>query len=170
MYDQIVVRHPIGIPASAEIAVIRPFLSHRLGEQLQTAQACQDDYSRQHARTGISRPSWLKSGLFSGEGSHSSPVDAMVDRKQKQSDGSFLVYVDLEPREALIERGHGRRVFRGGYTWQVEARVISENGQFVLDDVRIFGRFPAEGPSHLLSDSFIGCDGSHWVGLNDLKK
>jgi hypothetical protein len=82
-----------------------------------------------------------------------------------QDDGSYLVYVDLEPVDALIDLGHGPRAFHGGYTWQVEARVISEKGQFVVDDVRIFDHFPAEGPSHLLSDSFAGCDGSHRTGL-----
>jgi hypothetical protein len=107
----------------------------------------------------------LKSDLFSGEGGHATPVDAVVDRKEKQNDGSFLVYVDLEPVEALIDHGHGSRAFHGGYTWQLETRVISEEGQFVIDDVRIFDHFPAEGPSHLHSDSFAGCDGSHWTGL-----
>jgi hypothetical protein len=166
LYEEIVAHHPIGVPTGAEMTAIRPYLSKRLAEQLQTAQACQDDYSRQHPTpSGISKPGWLKSCLFSGEGSHASPVDAVVHRKEKQNDGSFLVYVDLEPVEALNDLGHGRRAFHGGYSWQVEARVISENGQFVVDDVRIFDRFPAEGPSHLLSDSFTGCDGSHWTGL-----
>jgi len=167
LYEEIVAHHPIGIPRSAEMAVIRPFLSNRLAEQLQTAQACQDDYSRQHPTpSGISKPGWLKSGLFSGEGTHASPVDAVVHRKEKQNDGSFLVYVDLEPVDALIDLGHGRRAFHGGYTWQVEARVIPEDGRFVVDDVRIFDRFPAEGPSRLLSDSFTRCDGSQWTGLD----
>jgi hypothetical protein len=163
LYEEIVAHHPIGIPTSAEIAAIRPFLSSRLAEQLQTAQACQDDYIRQHPTPGgNSKPGWLKSGLFSGEGSHASPIYAGVTRKEKQNDGSFLVYVDLEPVEARINLGHGHTAFHGGYAWQVEARVISEDGQFVVNDVRIFERFPAQGPSHLLSDSFIGCDGSHW--------
>ena len=166
LYSEIVAHHPIGIPTNSEIAVIRPFLSKRLAEQLQTAQACQDDYSRQHPiPTGISEPGWLKSGLFSGKGSHASPIDALVERKEKQNDGSFLVYVDLEPAEALNDLGNGRRAFYGGYSWRVVARVISENGQFVVDDVRIFDGFPAVGPSHLLSDSFAGCDGFHWTGL-----
>jgi hypothetical protein len=171
MYSEIVFHHPIGIPAGAEMAAIRPYLSKRLTEQLQTAQACQDDYSRQNpAASEASKPGWLKSGLFSGEGSHASPVDAMADRKEKQNDGSFLVYVDLEPAEAVIDPGHGRKAFHGGYTWQIEVSVTSENGQFVVDDVRIFDRFPAEGPSHLLSDSFVGCDGSRWTGLASTKK
>ena len=166
LYSQIVAHHPIGIPAGVEMAAVRPFLSKRLAEQLQTAQACQDDFRRQHpTASGNSRPGRFQSGLFSGEGSHASPTDAVADRKEKQNDGSSLVFVDLEPVAALIDLGHGRRAFHGGYTWQVEARVISEEGQFVVDDVRIFGGFPAQGPSHLLSDSFAGCDGSHWIGL-----
>lgn len=166
LYEEIVAHHPVGIPVDAEIAMLRPFLSKRLADQLQTAQACQDDYTRQHSTAdGTPRPGWSTSGLFSGEGSHAAPVDALVERKEKQSDGSFLVYVDLEPADAVINLGHGRKAFHGGYTWQVEARVISENGQFVVDDVRIFDGFPAEGRFRLLSDSFTGCDGSHWTGL-----
>lgn len=165
MYLAIVARHPIGIPKDAEMAAIRPYLSKRLVEQLQTAQACQDDYNRQHAKASeTSKPGWLKSGLFSGDGSHASPVDAVVERKEKQNDGSFTVYVDLEPVEAIINLGHGRRAFHGGYTWQVKATVMSEGSQFLVDDVRIFDSFPAEGSSRLLSDSFSGCDGSHWTG------
>jgi hypothetical protein len=163
LYEEIVAHHPIGIPTSAEMAAIRPYLSKRLDEELQTAQACQDDYSVQHP-SGTSKPSWWQSGLFSGEGSHASPVAAVIARKEKQNDGSFLVYANLEPVEAVIHRGHAPRAFYGGYTWQVVARVISENGKFVVDDVRIFDRFPADGPSHLLSDLFAGCDRSHWTG------
>ncbi len=171
LYEEIVARHPIGIPTRAEMAVIQPFLSHRLADQLRTAQACYDDYRRQHLTSrGISRPGWLKSGLFSGEGSHASPVYALVHRKEKQDDGSFLVYADLEPAEAIIDRRHGPRAFHGGYTWEVKVHVISENGQFVVDDVRFFSQFPAEGPSRLLSESFSGCDGPRWIGLDTTNK
>jgi len=166
MYSEIVAHHPIGVPAEAEMGAIRPYLSKRLAEQLQTAQACQDDYNRQHATASeTSKPGWLKSGLFSGDGGHASPVDALVERKEKQNDGSFTVYVDLEPVDAVINLDHGRRAFHGGYSWQVKATVIPEDGRFVVDDVRIFDRFPAGGHSRRLSDSFIGCDASNWTGL-----
>ncbi len=171
LYSKIVTRHPLGIPAGVEMTAIRPFLSKRLAEQIQTAQTCHDDYSRQHPNfSGTSGPGWWKSGLFSGEGSHAAPIDAVVSHKEKQKDGSFLVDVELEPIEAVHDLGHGRRAFYGGYTWQVVARVISDTGKFVVDDVRIFDRFPAEGPSHLLSDSFAGCDGPRWTGLDAANK
>ena len=167
LYSEIVAHHPIGIPAEAEMAAILPHLSTRLAEQLQTAQSCQDDYNRQRSPTnGASKPGWLKSGLFSGDGSHASPVEALAERKEKQSDGSFTVYVDLEPEDAVINLGHGRGAFHGGYEWQVEVRVVVEDGRWVVDDARIFDHFPAKGPSRLLSDSFAGCDGSRWTGLS----
>jgi hypothetical protein len=166
LYLEIVAHHPIGIPAGAELAAIRPYLSERLSEQLQVAQACQNDYGRQHPEASeTSKPAWMKSGLFSGESSHALPVDAVAVRKEKQSDGSFLVYVDLEPSDAVIGRNHGLpKAFHGGYTWEVVAQVIREGGQFVVDDVRIFDELPAQGPSRLLSESFAGCDGTHWAG------
>jgi hypothetical protein len=171
LYKEIVAKHPIGMPTSAELAAIQPYLTKRLAKQLQTARACQDDYSRQHlTASGTLKPAWLNSGLFSGEGSHTSPIDAIAVRKEKQNDGSSLVYLDLEPVAAVIDLGHGHRAFHGGYTWQVEARVIPEDGQYLVDDVRIFDRFPAEGPSRLLSDSFSGCDGSRWTGQAATKK
>lgn len=172
LYEEIVNHHPTGVPLDAEMAAIRPWLSERLKEKLQTAQACQNDFRRQHAANGrIPAPSWLKAGIFSGDNFHASPVDALAVRKEKQNDGSFLIDVDLEPAEAVIARVDGRpTAFRGGYTWRVQVRVISESGQYVVDDVRIFDRFPAAGPSRLLSDSFSGCDGPLWIGQSATDK
>jgi hypothetical protein len=48
LYAEIVAHHPIGIPAGTKMAAIQPYLSKRLAVQFQTAQACQDDYRRQH--------------------------------------------------------------------------------------------------------------------------
>ena len=75
LYDEIVAHHPIGIPEGAEKAAILPLLSKRLTEQLQTAQACEEDYFLQHqAVDGAPSPTWLKSGLFSGDGERASPI------------------------------------------------------------------------------------------------
>jgi hypothetical protein len=165
LYEKIVAHHPIGLPTSAEMASMRTHLSERLTKNLQTARDCLDDYNRQHVTTTETvKPEWLKSGLFSGNSNHATPVDALTERKEKQNDGSYLVYVDLEPADAVIHLGHGHMAFHGGYSWQVVARVIFENGRYVVDDVRIFDRFPAEGPSRLLSASFSGCDGPLWTG------
>jgi hypothetical protein len=167
LYGEIVEHHPIGIPAGLEIAAIRPFLSKRLADQLQTVKACEDDYFRQHHQStdGIPKPMWLKNGLFSGEGNRALPTSSWPVRKGPQEDGSFLVYVNLFAQ--VIDLGNGLKGGSGspGGEWQIAAKVISENGQFVVDNVRMFDGPSADGPSHLLSDSFVGCEGSRWTGL-----
>ena len=80
-----------------------------------------------------------------------------------QKDGAFPVSVDLtytpDPMGAL----HRFRT--------AEARVVAEDGRFVVDDVRIFDSDSADpressaGPSHQLSESFAGSDGPRWTGL-----
>jgi hypothetical protein len=166
LYDQIVARHPIGIPVGAGTAAIRPFLSKRLVEQLQTAKACEDDYLRQHHQTtnGTPKPAWLKSGLFSGDGSRALPASAWPVREGLQKDGSFLVSVNLFAQ--AIDLGNGLRggAYSSAGTWRVSVRVVSEDGKFVVDDVRLFDGPTTDGPSRLLSDSFAGCNGSRWTG------
>lgn len=166
LYEEIVAHHPVGIPAGTEKAAISPLLSKRLAEQLQTAQACEEDYFRQHqAIDGAPKPTWPKSGLFSGDGERSSPIYALPERKEPQKDGSFLVYVFL----AHEYTGHGIDYFHfngnKAQGWKVAATVVSENGRFVVDDVRIFDSYSTNGPSRLLSDAFVGCEGPHWIGL-----
>ena len=166
LYEEVVAHHPVGIPAGAEMAKLRPFLSKRLAEQLQTAQACEEDYFRQHpAKDGAPKPAWMRSGLFTGDGQRVSPIQAVPNRKEPQKDGSFLVY--LTP--VHLYTGHGSHCshFAGqkAQGWEVVATVVSENGRFVVDDVRMFDSDSTEGPSHLLSDAFVGCEGPHWTGL-----
>jgi hypothetical protein len=166
LYGEIVTRHPIGIPAGEDMATIRPFLSKRLAEQLQTAKACQEDYFQQHhqATDGAAKPTWLKSGLFTGDGNRALPISAWPVREGPQRDGSFLVSVNLFAQ--TIDLGNGLRgaAYSPTGNWRVGVKVISEDGRFVIDDVRLFDGPATDGLSHLLSDSFTGCDGSHWTG------
>ena len=167
LYGEIVARHPIGIPAGSDMAGIRPFLSKRLAEQLKTAKTCEIDYFRQHNQLTDSapKPTWLKRGIFSGDGNRASPASAWPVREGPQKDGSFLVSVNLFAE--TIDLGNGLRGGAASPTgvWHVHVKVISEDGQYVVDDVRLFDGPSADGPSHLLSDSFAGCDSPHWTGL-----
>jgi hypothetical protein len=168
LYEEIVVHHPIGIPPGAEMAAIRPFLSKRLAEQLQTAKACQEDYFQQHQIIkGAPKPTWLKMGIFSGDGKRALPVESYPSLKERPTDGTFLVDVSLSLPDI---NGHKPKSYSRNDWWVVAVKVISENGQFVVDDVRIFDGLSTDGPSHLLSDSFAGCDGSHWTGLATTEK
>jgi hypothetical protein len=165
LYEEVVAYHPVGIPAGAEMAKLRPFLSMRLAEQLQTAQACEEDYFRQHStKDRAPKPAWMRGDVFTGDGQRVSPIQAFPVRKEPQEDRSFLVYVSL----VHLYAGHGSHYFhfagQKAQGWEVVATVVSENGRFVVDDVRIFDGDSTEGPSHLLSNAFVGCEGPHWTG------
>jgi hypothetical protein len=168
LYEEIVAHHPIGIPSGAEMAAIRPFLSKRLAEQLQTAKACQEDYFQQHQIIkGAPKPTWLKMGIFSGDGKRALPVESHPSLKERPTDGTFLVDMSL----ALPDiNGHKPKFYSRNDWWVVAVKVIPENGRFVVDDVRMFDGPSTDGPSRLLSDSFGGCDGSHWTGLATTNK
>jgi hypothetical protein len=163
LYEEIVAHHPIGIPSGAEMAAIRPFLSKRLAEQLQTAKACQEDYFQQHQITeDAPKPTWLKMGIFSGDGKRALPVESYPSLEKRPTNGTFLVDISLSLSDI---NGHKPKSYSRNDWWVVAVKVISENDQFVVDDVRIFDGLSTDGPSHLLSESFAGCDGSHWTGL-----
>src|SRR5438093_6599734 len=49
LYEQVVLRKPLGIPREADRKAIWPFLSHGLVRRLESAQACEGDYYRQHS-------------------------------------------------------------------------------------------------------------------------
>ncbi|HEY1272011.1 MAG TPA: hypothetical protein VGF08_08500, partial [Terriglobales bacterium] len=151
------------IPAGAEKDTIWPLLSKHLAEQLQTAQSCEaDDVRQQQTRDSARRPAWLKMGIFSGDGERALPTYSFAYSRGPQKDGSFQVDVELHYSP---DPEHGFAV----HTWEAAARVIVEDGRFVVDDIRIFdndGYHSSDGPSHLLSGSFTGCDGPHWTGLD----
>lgn len=169
LYEEVVTHHPLGIPTGAEKAAIWPLLSKRLAEQLQTAQSCEADYVRQQqTRDSARKPTWLKAGIFTGDGERALPTWSFAYSRGPQQDGSIQVDVELHYSPDSEHSFAAHNLERT--SWGAAARVIVEDGQFVVDDVRIFNRFPAEGPSHLLSGSFTGCDGPYWTGLDASKQ
>ena len=163
LYGQITTRKPLGIPKGSDETAIRPLLGKELLQTLRAAQSCQDDYFRQHIDKG-SKPEfgWLETGIFSGPNERAIPSAAVVERTEPQEDGSFHVYVRLTYRESFDTYGRAPNP-ANTFSWQVAAVAKSEGGHFVVTDVLFF-----EGESKKiesrLSDSFRGCEGSHWVG------
>ncbi len=156
IYDAVVARHPVGIPAGPDKLRINPLLSKRLRAQLEIAQACETEYLSRNPRPAKTPyPAWFKAGLFSGEGALASPGADLVDRKTRQPDGSFLVFVWLSRKAAATDSAPPESRW---INWHVEALVKSEEGKFVVDDVRLFGDNSPDSPSRLLSESFSGCD------------
>ena len=154
LYEEVVAHHPLGIPAGAEKDTIWPLLSKHLAEKLRAAQSCEADYVRQQqTRDSARRPAWLKMGIFSGDGERALPTYSFAYSRGPQKDGSFQVDVELHYSP---DPAHGFAVHSRERTWKAAARVIVQDGRFVVDDVRIFNRLPAGGPSYLLSGSFTG--------------
>ncbi|HEV2577235.1 MAG TPA: hypothetical protein VGU25_08490 [Acidobacteriaceae bacterium] len=166
LYDAIVARHPLGIPRGQDMMKISPLLSKSLRAQLQTAQACHDDYLRQHPRReNLPEPRWFNAGLFTGDSKLAAPKAALADHKERQQNGSFQVRVWLSRDDIAPKSSSAALQWR---TSHVSALVKSEQARFVLDDIRLFAGDSADSPSHLLSESFAGCDGRHWVGVNNM--
>ena len=163
LYQMVVAGRPLGIPKGRVRAAIWPFLSKRLTQRLEAAQACEDDYFRQHATdTGKIQFAWLERGIFSGEDERAMPAEAVVERTDPQQDGSFHVFVTLSYGD--IGEAYGRLSDPANtLRWRVAAVVITEDQRFVVDDVLLFKDDSMKSASRL-SDSFPGCDGSRWVG------
>jgi hypothetical protein len=163
LYQQVVARKPLGIPRGADKAAIDPFLSKELIQKLDAAQACQDDYLRQHTDKD-SKPAfaWLETGLFSGANEEAIPSAAAVERTEPEKDGSFLVHVRLTYKESTETYGKTPDP-TNTFHWSVATVVISERGRFVIDDILLFKDNSTKIDSRL-SSSFSGCDGLRWVG------
>ena len=163
LYQQVVARRPLGIPKGEDKAAIWPFLSRGLIRSLEAAQACEDDYSRQHAGAdGKPGFGWLETGLFSGANERGVPATAAVERTDPGKDGSSHIYVLLTYKESF--QTYGRPPDSANtFHWHVVAVVILESGRFVVEDVLLFTDASEKIESHL-ARSFPGCDGSRWIG------
>jgi hypothetical protein len=165
LYDMVVEHHPLGIPQGDDRARIMPLLSASLRKQLQNAQACQEDYLHQSpASDRNQKPVWFSAGLFSGEGELAAPGAELIDHKEQKDDGSFHVIVWLSRKESVVPNSAASA--SSWRNWHVSVAVRAEDGRFAIDDVRIFDGLSADSPSHLLTDSFAGCNGSRWVGVD----
>lgn len=175
LYQKIVAQHPMGIPQGADKTSLWPLLSRRLTQQLETAQACQDDYFRQQSAAGTtSEPAWMTSDLFSGEDERTAAYFVNIVHKEPLKDGFFAVQLDAVERDVTGKNSSiiagGVRAYRVKKDWPIIATVVLENQRFVVDDIRIFEEDTTDGPSHLLSETFTGCDGPRWTGEHVEKK
>jgi hypothetical protein len=175
LYQKVVAQHPIGIPQGAIKTSLWPLLSRRLTQQLESAQACQDDYFRQQSAAGtFSKPAWMTSDLFSGEDERTAPYFVNIVHKEALKDGVFAVELDAVERDVAGKNSSiiagGVRAYRVKKDWPIIATVVLENQRFVVDDIRIFEEDTTDGPSHLLSETFAGCDGPRWTGEHVEKK
>jgi hypothetical protein len=155
LYQQVVARHPLGIPYGADMKVFAPLLSKGLLHRFELSNACFDDWERQH-QDSSSKPSigLIENGIFSGGDVKAEPKSFQIDRTASKKDGSSRVYVRLtwgDPPDKPL-------------TWYVAAVVVHENGRSVVDDVLYLKDKDGEVQSSLSKDLSPGCVGAHWVG------
>ena len=166
LYHEVVTRHPLGVPSGAARKAIWPLLSKRLVRAFETRNACDRDWRRQHPNANVppfmlKPPGFYEDGLFSGSNEMGYIDGAAVGRTVMQKDGSHLVYVNLW---SYFDNGLESLRTQKKYRWQVGARVISEDGRFVVDDVLGFkGVFDYEKSVWMSKMITAGCNGPHAI-------
>lgn len=163
LYQEVVARHPMGIPYGADMKIFAPYLSKELLHRIDLAVACGSDWSRQHPDPNL-KPEigWLESGLFSGDNERAAPQTFHIQGVQSEKNGSFRVHVGLTWEEQPASK----------LVWEVAAIVVWENGRLVVNDIEYLknesGRDDVESR---LSDALsAGCDGPRWVGFSNSRR
>jgi len=166
LYREVVTRHPLGVPYGSDQAAIWPLLSKRLVRVFETRNACDRDWKRQHPNANVppfilKPPGFYEDGLFSGPDELGYINGAAVGAARVQADGSYLVYVSVW---SYYDMGEPSLRTSKIYRWRVAARVISENGQFAVDDILGFkGVFSHDKAVYMSKMLSIGCNGSHAI-------
>lgn len=161
LYDAVVAHHPLGVPRGESKTAIWPFLSKRLITAFETRNACDLDWGRRHrnANPPEKAPGFYEDGLFTGSNERGEINGAVVDAAKVQADGSYFVYVNV-----WSYFDGGDLALRTGkkYRWHVAARVISEDGRFVVDDILGFkGVFDYNRAVYMSKMITMGCRGTH---------
>jgi len=157
LYNEVVARHPVGIPRDADMKNFASYLSKSLVSRINLALACEHDYY-QRRQNPNQKPQieWLEFGLFTGGNEKVSPRAFDVERTQSEKDGSFRVYVRLT---------WGAR--SKPWIWRVAATAVQEDSHFVVDDVIFLKEEGLDVESRLSEILAQGCDGPRWVGYGE---
>ncbi len=154
-YEQVVARHPLGMPYGADMKVFAPYLSKALRHRLNVSEACFADWHRQNPDRNLKPPSLLlEDGLFSGPSEEAEPKAFHIERTEPGKDGSSRVTVRLTWEDP----------FNKPYIWYVAAVVVPENGRLVVDDVIYVKHMGGDAGSRLSEALSSGCNGARWVG------
>lgn len=153
-YTQITKYRPLGIPEGRARKALWPLLSKRLVQELDSLQACDDDYYRRYddvLKANQYKPAtpWLEEGLFTG------PIEAAGPTKfsilGSSAIGENRVDVHLRFTGDPTSSNH----FEGVVT------ALLENNRWVIDDfVAMYGN---DELVHL-SDGYPECRAGQWVG------
>ena len=143
--------HWLGIPHGREEKALRPLLSKRLAQQLESLEACDKDYYQRYgeflrANTYKSGLPWLEDGLFTG------PNDAATPR-------AFRILSSRAIGENRVDVLIAFKEDWGDSEGDVTA--ILENNRWVIDD---YVSMYENDELRRLSAGYAQCKGGQWVG------
>ena len=165
LYNEVIARHPVGIPKDADMKSLAPYLSRTMLHRIDLARACEDDYYRRHREPDL-KPEieWLEFGLFTGGLERAGPRGFHVLETESAKDGSFRVTVEL----FII---FGMPANPDPLVWHVAAIMVREDGKFVVNDVIFLKDYSTLEDEFRLSQVLkAGCNGPRWVGYGDPRK
>jgi hypothetical protein len=153
-YEEVVARHPLGIPYGADMKVFGPYLSKQLRHKFALSDACFKDWKRQNPDPSL-KPTigLIENGIFSGGDVKAEPKSFQIEKTEPGKSGSSRVYVKLtwgDPPDKPV-------------VWYVAAVVVRENGHSVVDDVLYLKNKNGDVESSLSKDLSPGCVGARWV-------
>ncbi len=160
-YTHITKYQPHGIPAGRAKKALRPLFSRRLAEELDSLQACDDNYYQRYGdvlEANHYKPAtpWLEDGLFSGPNEAASPMKFSILSSRAIGDYRVDVYVSFTYKQTYC---CGQSASYEHYEGVVT--VISEANRWVIDD---FVAMPGNDQLHHLSDGYLQCKDGKWVG------
>lgn len=154
-YHEILARQPVGIPTSADMKAIAPYLSKTLLHRIDLARACEVDYYRLHKNPNV-KPEieWLEFGIFSGGVDKARPSAFHIEKIQVEKNGSLRANVRLTLQDNPSDK----------WTWRTTIIVAQEDDHFVIDDIVFWKDIDLHTDLRLSELLSAGCEGSHWIG------
>lgn len=161
-YNYIVRYKPLGLPTGAARNALWPLLSTRLAQELESLEACEDDYYARYGeilKKNQYKPDtpWLEDGLFSGPDEAANPAKFTILGSQAVGANRFEIHLKFTFVETACPDS------RPCEHWDYEGvvTVAEERGRFVIDD---FLSMYANYNFTRLWDGYKQCKDGNWVG------
>ena len=164
-YTYVTRYQPLGIPRGRAKKALWPLMSKRLGRELDSLQACDDDYYRRYGdilRAHPYKPAipWLEEGLFSGPNEAAGSTKFSILGSRAIGNNRFEVQLRFTQKQTYSpDLGLPPSYDHTGGA----VTAILENKQWVIDD--FVGTYEND-ERRRLSDGYPECKSGRWVGAN----
>ena len=160
-YANVTKYKPIGIPNGRARKALWPLLSKRLVQELDSLQACDDDYYRRYGallEANQYKPAtpWLEEGLFSGPDEAAGPIKFSILDSRSVGDNRVDVHLRFTCKQTYC-CGQSASYDH----WEGVVTVVLESKRWVIDD---FVTMHGNDELHRLSDGYRQCRSGQWLG------